>query len=224
MKKIQLLIALAGLVTSQAAYAQSNPSKVYSSTGEGCTTTDGKTICSKARWMDRDSTLMKRAVLGVEIQTTGTKRDTLGVFISRVTPGGPAENAGIVEGERIAAVNGVDLKVAAADVDDSYTAGIASHRLVRELQKLTPGTRVSLRVYSGGRFRDVQVTTARASDLQKSWGDVGMVFPRMPNMPVIPKLEFLRQMEGAKQIMLHAPMAPSTMPARLMVHTIRTSI
>src|ERR1700694_2112649 len=87
-----------------------------------------------------------------------------------VTPKGPAENAGIIEGDRIAAINGVDLRTAAGDTDDSYANGLAAHRLTREVQKLTPGTRVTLRVYSGGRFRDVQVTTGKASDVMRFGG------------------------------------------------------
>ena len=35
----------------------------------------------------------------------------------------------------------------------------------REVHKLTPGARVNLRVYSGGRFRDVQVTAGKASEV-----------------------------------------------------------
>jgi uncharacterized protein YodC (DUF2158 family) len=114
-----------------------------------------------------DSAMAKRAALGVELRTTGTKRDTLGVFVEAVTPEGPAESAGISEGDRIAAINGVDLRTTAADTEDSYTGGLAAHRLSREVQKLTPGSNVNLRVYSGGRFRDVQVTAGKASDLMR---------------------------------------------------------
>jgi hypothetical protein len=117
-----------------------------------------------------DSAMAKRAALGLELRATGTRRDTLGVFVDAVTPKGPAETAGIIEGDRIAAINGVDLRTAAGDVEDSYVNGLAAHRLGREVQKLTPGTRVTLRVYSGGRFRDVQVTTGKASDLMHFGG------------------------------------------------------
>lgn len=121
-----------------------------------------------------DSAMAKRAALGVEVRATGTKRDTLGIFIDAVTPKGPAESAGIVEGDRIAAINGVDLRTPTADTEDSYIAGLAAHRLTREVQKLTPGSRVSLRVYSGGRFRDVQVTAGRASDVMGAGRWMGM--------------------------------------------------
>src|SRR5881394_3880938 len=58
-----------------------------------------------------------RAVIGITT-ATGSRRDTLGVLVSSVTAGSPAEKAGLEEGNRIASINGVNLKVAAADVDD----------------------------------------------------------------------------------------------------------
>ena len=136
---------------------------------------------------EMDSAAMRRPALGMQLSATGSLRDTLGVFVTRVTPKGPAENAGIVEGDRIAAINGVDLRISAADVDDNYTNGLPSHRLTREVQKLTPGSRVNLRVYSGGRFRDVPVTAGRASDVYKGehgfgfeLGGPGMIFRSGP--------------------------------------------
>ncbi len=124
-----------------------------------------------------DSAMAKRAALGLELRATGTRRDTLGVFVEAVTPKGPAESAGIIEGDRIAAINGVDLRTAAGDTDDSYANGLAAHRLGREVKKLTPGSRVTLRVYSGGRFRDVQVTAGKASDLMRLGGRFNFRIP-----------------------------------------------
>jgi hypothetical protein len=115
-----------------------------------------------------DSALMKRAALGLQIGATGTRRDTIGVFVSAVTPKGPAENAGIIEGDRIVSINGVDLRVASADAEDNYANGLPARRLQREVAKLAPGARVNLRVWSGGRVRDVQVTAGRASDLTRA--------------------------------------------------------
>jgi hypothetical protein len=117
-----------------------------------------------------DSAMAKRAALGLALRATGTRRDTLGVFVEAVTPKGPAETAGIIEGDRIAAINGVDLRTASGDIEDSYINGLAAHRLTREVQKLTPGSRVTLRVYSGGRLRDVHVTAAKASDVMRLGG------------------------------------------------------
>src|SRR5256885_16590902 len=111
------------------------------------------------------SVLANGGALGLEVQTPARKRDTFGVFGEAVTPRGPAENAGIVEGDRIASINGVDLRTSAADADDEYASGVGPRRLTREVQKLTPGTRITLRVSSGGRLRDVQDTTGKARDV-----------------------------------------------------------
>ena len=123
--------------------------------------------------------MMKRAALGIQLSSTGSVRDTIGVFVARVTPKGPAENAGIVEGDRIVSINGIDLRVNAADAGDDYASGLPSRRLTREVQKLSPGNTAQLRVWSGGRIRDVQVTTGRASDLSDR-GSFGYFFDGMP--------------------------------------------
>ena len=105
-----------------------------------------------------------RAVIGVST-STGSARDTLGVLVSSVTAGGPAEKAGIEEGNRIAAVNGVNLKLAPADVGDWDMANAMSRRLTRELGKVKAGADVELRVYSGGQTRSVRVKTVEADSL-----------------------------------------------------------
>jgi len=138
-------------------------------------------IGAQARYR-MDSTMAKRGALGLELRTTGTRRDTLGVFVEAVIPKSPAETAGIIEGDRIASINGVDLRTSAGDTDDSYANGLAAHRLSREVQKLTPGSRASLRVYSGGRFRDLQVTAGKASEVMGRGGQFRFMMPEMDGM------------------------------------------
>lgn len=186
-----------------------------------------------------DSAMAKRAALGLELRATGTRRDTLGVFIEAVTAKGPAESAGIIEGDRIAAINGVDLRTPVADVDDSYSNGLATHRLTREVQKLTPGSRVTLRVYSGGRFRDVQVVAGKASDVMRfgdhfrigfPGGDGMMEFdgPGSMMMPD-PKTQILRnRLEGSERrpvtVRLRNPIGVRTLsPARARVMKVEGS-
>jgi PDZ domain len=142
----------------------------------------GDSVLRNRTFYRMDSAMAKRAALGLELRTTGTKRDTLGVFVEAVTPKGPAEAAGIIEGDRIASINGVDLRTSAGDTEDSYTNGLAAHRLSREVQKLAPGSRVNLRVYSGGRFRDVQVTAGKASDVMRLGNRFRYMMPGMDGM------------------------------------------
>lgn len=118
----------------------------------------------------QDSAVLNRATLGVTLNQTGSRRDTLGIFISAVVENGPAERAGIIEGDRIASINGVDVRTTATDAGDSYLAGVAHRRLTLEMRKLTAGQRVNLRVWSAGRYKDVQATTARYADVYPSRG------------------------------------------------------
>jgi hypothetical protein len=202
MKALLLLSAVAAAVATPTLNAQVTTAKPDS----GCTTdSDGRVECRVIRggrpgdsafrkrvysfdraggqaWYRMDSAMAKRAALGLELRTTGTRRDTLGVFVEAVTPKGPAETAGIIEGDRIAAINGVDLRTQAGDTEDSYANGLAAHRLSREVQKLTPGARVNLRVYSGGRFRDVQVTAGKASDVMRLSNRFEFMMPGMDGM------------------------------------------
>jgi hypothetical protein len=179
---ISVLAGALALAVAPTLEAQKTPKKeanpsINPKDTDSCTTRDGRTECV-FRKFGLDSALMKRPAIGVELSPTGTLRDTIGVFVSRVTPKGPAEKAGIIEGDRIVSINGVDLRVNAADAEDGYAADLPRRRLTREVGKLTPGNVANLRVWSGGRVRDVSVTVGRASDLRES-GSFGY-FDGMP--------------------------------------------
>jgi S1-C subfamily serine protease len=109
-----------------------------------------------------------RAVIGISTSSSGSARDTLGVLISSITPGSPAERAGLEEGHRIAAVNGVNLKLNPADVGDWDMSNMMTRRLTRELSKVDPGTEVDLRVYSSGQIRSIKVKTVAYDSLYRS--------------------------------------------------------
>lgn len=111
-----------------------------------------------------------RASLGLSLGGSASRRDTLGVFVMSVTPDGPAERAGIVEGDRIARINSVDLRVPSSEAGDAELAQARTRRLSQELARLSAGDAVTLTVVSGGRSREVRVTTVRASELPRSGG------------------------------------------------------
>ena len=116
-------------------------------------------------WIDGDE--RPRAALGLNTSSTGTRRDTLGLLITSIVRGGPAEKAGLEEGNRIAAINNVSLRANAADIDDYESAGTLSRRLVRELEKAKPGDEVELRVYREGRTQAMRVRTVSSDSLFK---------------------------------------------------------
>jgi predicted metalloprotease with PDZ domain len=104
-----------------------------------------------------------RAALGIST-TSGGMRDTLGLLVTGVANDGPADKAGIEEGDRLQAVNGTDLRLGAPDASDREMRGLMARRLIRVLDKLKPGDAVELRVYADGKVRTVKVTTEKASE------------------------------------------------------------
>ena len=108
-----------------------------------------------------------RAAIGIST-SSGGKRDTLGLLVQSVTPGGPADKAGIEEGNRIVSINGVNLRLSAADAGEGDMEGIAQRRLIRELEKRKAGEEVELRVWSGGQTKTVKVKTVAVEDLPSS--------------------------------------------------------
>lgn len=143
---------------------------------------------SRQRIVARPRADDNNGAIGLSISTTGSVRDTLGLFISSVVGTGPAEKAGVIEGERIASVNGVDVRVPKEDLEDGASATARVNRFVREVRKVAPGSNVALRVYGNGRYRDVTVAAVKMSDLpssgwQMSVGDGAFQILRGANPP-----------------------------------------
>jgi C-terminal processing protease CtpA/Prc len=109
-----------------------------------------------------------QAVIGITTSGAASSRDTLGVLVNSVTVGSPADKAGIEEGNRISSINGVSLKLSAADVGDQDMAGVMTRRLTREIDKLKPGDEVDLRVYAGGQTKSMKVKTVSSDSLYES--------------------------------------------------------
>jgi serine protease Do len=162
--------------------------RVYS--GGQTKTTRVKTVAydslyhTRFRWTRADED--NRAVIGVSLGSTGSRRDTSGVLIMAVDDDGPAAKAGIYEGNRIAAINGVDVRVRAEDAGDEFVSGAKVERLRRELDKLKPGDDVSLTLYADGRTRTVRLKTVAAASLESTHSMrfmmPGAAFPRMEGM------------------------------------------
>ena len=163
-----------------------------------------------------------RAVLGVGLGSSGSKRDTLGVFITSVSDGGPADKAGIGEGDRISAIDGTDLRVPREDAGDAALSSSRVNRLTKALRAKKPGDEVTLKLFSNGRTRDVKVTLGKAEDLGGSgmqfyFGDEGQGFT-MPSLSLprllMPRVRIRTQGGGAydeDELMPMAPMAPMRM-------------
>jgi hypothetical protein len=98
-------------------------------------------------------------LLGIRASTTGTARDTLGLLISPVTPGGPGDRGGIDPGNRLAEVNNVNLRIAAGNVGRPESEETAQRLLSRALQGVRPGDYVRIRLFGDGRYRSMAIQT-----------------------------------------------------------------
>lgn len=87
----------------------------------------------------------KRAMLGVTVRTAD---DHSGVHINGVTPGGPAEKAGLHAGDIIVAANG-----------EAFEGKKALKALSGFMEGLTPGDEVDLTVIRGGQRKQIRVKT-----------------------------------------------------------------
>ncbi|MGH7696973.1 MAG: PDZ domain-containing protein [Gemmatimonadaceae bacterium] len=129
-------------------------------------------VLERGRWGEdfKEFEGSDRASLGIGLGSMGSRRDTLGVLITSVTADGPAEKAGLIEGDRIQSINGVDLRVPAEDAGDMGMSSSRWRRLTRELEKAKAGDEVELRVYSAGSTKSVRVKTVKQSELREHGG------------------------------------------------------
>ena len=103
-----------------------------------------------------------RSLLGITVGTSNTDRDTLGLLVTQVLRDGPGDRAGIDEGNRLAEIDGVSLRFDPADIGRSTATDAVMRRMSRTLRGLREGEQATLRVFSGGRFRNVTVQLGAA--------------------------------------------------------------
>jgi len=104
-----------------------------------------------------------RALLGLTLGSSGTDRDTLGLLVTHVMRDGPADRAGIDEGNRLADIDGVSLRLDASDIGRTGASDAVMRRLNRTLRGLRDGEQATIRVFSGGRFKAVTVQVGSAT-------------------------------------------------------------
>jgi serine protease Do len=164
-----------------------------------------------------------RAVLGLNVTTSGSRRDTLGALVTAVATDGPAEKAGIVEGDRIASINGVDLRTASEDAGDRWASGVKLNRFYREMRKVKAGQPVELRVVTGGQARTVRVTAGKAGDVYKDQDRYGFfggedggdfTFPAIAPMPPMPAMPPMAALGFDGNVMVNVPRIAAEARAR----------
>ena len=122
-----------------------------------------------------------RAIIGVQLEPSGAKD---GARVREVSPGGPAEEAGVRGGDVIVAVNGTDVKG-----DDP------ARQVVKIMRDVKPDSKVSVRVLRDGKPHEFTIV-ARPGVMA-----FGHAFPPLPDM----RFETVAPFRGP--LIIHGPLA-----------------
>lgn len=116
-----------------------------------------------------------RGRVGVIVRTDANpETDKIGAKLEAVTPGGPADKAGLKVGDIITKFNGTTLAGAVAEDEDESGPGA---KLIELAHQLTPGDTVAVEYRRG-------TDTKKATIVAESGGSMNFAFGEMP-MPAI---------------------------------------
>jgi S1-C subfamily serine protease len=110
--------------------------------------------------------LDRRARLGIKVSLRPRETDSLGAYVDAVTPGGPADEAGIRSGDIITRLDGKSvLAGGAAESGDRERQSLPGLRLIELAARLEPGDTVPVEYLRGTERRTVSVVMADEPDL-----------------------------------------------------------
>jgi hypothetical protein len=118
-------------------------------------------------------------LLGLSLGTSGTDRDTLGLLVTQVLRDGPADRAGIDEGNRVAEIDGVSLRLDPVDIGRQGAIDAVMRRLSRTLRGLQGGEQAALRVFAAGKFKSTNVQLGNSPNAPNA-GGVAIAIPAAP--------------------------------------------
>lgn len=117
-------------------------------------------LSTQGIWFDTE--IGSRAIIGALLNIADNEEEGLGVI--NVSPGGPAAEAGLRAGDRIVAINGIDVR-----------GREAARKGLRSLREVKPDTKVSIKLIRDGKQLELSVTPRQ-----------GPVFAHMSPMPLMP--------------------------------------
>lgn len=119
-----------------------------------------------------------RALIGAQLDDSS---GDAGARVREVSPGGPAERAGVRAGDLIVAVNGTNVQ-----------GHEPAARVVELLHDVKPGDKVALKVSRGGKSRDLTLTAHPDGD--------EFFVRQFPDMPPLPRVRAFAPWGGAPMI------------------------
>ena len=171
-RTLPIAALLALLVAPGAAHAQLRRFPSTSSSGD-----PGVTRRPATGDADADAA---RMLLGMSFGTSGTDRDTLGLLVTQVFRDGPADRAGIDEGNRVAEIDGVSLRLDPVDIGRQGAIDAVMRRLSRTLRGLQGGEQAALRVFAAGKFKNANVQLGNSPNAPNAGGGVVVTLPSTP--------------------------------------------
>ena len=107
----------------------------------------------------------RRARLGIKVNLRPRESDSIGAYVDAVTPGGPADEAGIRSGDLITRLNGKSvLARGTAESGDGERQSLPGLRLIEMAAKLEPGDTVPVDYRRGKERRTASVVTTDEPD------------------------------------------------------------
>ena len=114
----------------------------------------------------------RRARLGIKVNLRPRESDSIGAYVDAVTPGGPADEAGIRSGDVITRLDGKSvLAGGAAEGGDREQQSLPGLRLIELAARLEPGDTVPVEYRRAKERRTASVVTADEPDLVTRDGD-----------------------------------------------------
>lgn len=150
------------------------------------------------------------SIIGVSIDPRPRETDRWGAYVAAVTPGYPAERAGIRAGDIIARIDGQSLTAGRTERAVSDDESLVWLRLSEIVRKLEPGKAVELQYR-----RDDQVNTTRVTPVEdQRWLAIApgatTVVPRAPGTPNTPELAWRFVAPNDENIRSAAPFPPGS--------------
>jgi S1-C subfamily serine protease len=147
--------------------------------------------------------LDRRARLGIKVNLQARQTDSIGAYVDAVTPGGPADQAGIRSGDIITRLGGKSVLAGGAAEDDDRRGreSLPGLRLIELAAKLEPNDTVAVEYRRGKERRTASVVTAAERAMAFGMGDGDFDFryrgPDRPGDPRVRVKDFVGRIEAA---------------------------
>lgn len=108
---------------------------------------------------------LRRARMGITVSVEPRATDSIGAFVTAVSPGGPADRAGLRSGDLVVRLGGRSVLLAGpeAALAPRFSPGI---RLIELAARLDPNDTVAVELRRGGERRTISLVTAPEPDYQ----------------------------------------------------------